>query len=75
MGVGYAYMLKDDNAAAVTVGLGTAGGDWVGKASFGFEFGGSKNRPLTATKYKAFLECSYVGGKLEGDARCVKDDE
>lgn len=73
MGVGYAYMLENDNAAAVTIGLGTAGGDWVGKASVGFEFGGSKNRPLTATKYKAILECSYVGGVLEGDAKCVKE--
>jgi hypothetical protein len=73
MGIGYAYMLEDDNAAAVTVGLGTSGGDWVGKASFGFEFGGQKNRPLTATKYKALLECSYVGGVLEGDAKCVKE--
>lgn len=74
MGIGYAHMLDSDNATAVTIGLGTAGGDWVGKASVGFEFGGSKNRPLTATKYKAFLECSFVGGKLEGDAKCVPDE-
>jgi hypothetical protein len=74
VGVGYAHMLESDNATAVTIGLGTAGGDWVGKASFGFEFGGSKNRPLTATKYKALLECSFVGGVLEGDAKCVKDE-
>ena len=74
MGIGYAYMMESDNAAAVTVGLGTAGGDWVGKASVGFEFGGSKNRPLTASKYKAILECSFVGGVLEGDAKCVRDE-
>lgn len=71
-GIGYAYMSED--AVAFTFGLGTAGGYAVGKASIGFEFGGSKNRPLTATKYKAFLECSFVGGKLEGDARCVRDE-
>ena len=73
LGVGYAYMLDADNAAAVTIGLGTAGGDWVGKASVGFEFGGSKNRPLTATKYKAKLECAYVGGVLSADLKCVKE--
>lgn len=74
LGIGYAYMMESENAAAITVGLGTAGGDWVGKASVGFEFGGAKNRPLTATRYKAFLECSFVGGKLEGNAECVKDE-
>ena len=72
MGIGYAFMNED--AVAFTVGLGTAGGDTVGKASVGFEFGGSKNRPLTANKYKAYLECSFVGGVLEGDAKCVKDE-
>lgn len=72
MGVGYAFMNKD--AVAFTFGLGTAGGETVGKASIGFEFGGTKNRPLTAEKYKAVLECSYVGGVLEGDAKCVKEE-
>ncbi len=73
MGVGYAYMNED--AIAFTVGLGTAGGDFVGKASVGFEFGGTKNRPLTATKYKAKLECAYVGGKLTADLKCEKEEE
>ena len=72
MGIGYAYMSED--AVAITVGLGTAGGETVGKASIGFEFGGTKSRPLTATKYKAKLECAYVGGNLTADLKCVKDE-
>lgn len=73
LGVGYAYVNED--GTAFTFGLGISGGETVTKASVGFEFGGERNRPrLTASKYKAQLECSFVGGVLTGDAKCVKDE-
>jgi hypothetical protein len=45
LGVGYAYMLDDDNNTAVTFGAGYAGNHYVLKGSIGFEFGG-KSEPL-----------------------------
>jgi len=63
--VGYAF--KNDDNIAVTFALGTSGGEQVGKASIGFEFGG-KSKP----KYISFSECTYVNGKLNFEQKCVK---
>jgi stringent starvation protein B len=44
LGVGYAYKTDRDDNLAFTIGVGTSGNEQVGKASVGFEFGGSKKR-------------------------------
>jgi len=41
-GVGYAYMLNNSRNTALTFALGVAGDETAAKASFGFEFGGSR---------------------------------
>lgn len=33
-----------------------------------------KSERMTASKYKAQLECAYVGGNLTADLKCVKDE-
>ena len=55
--VGYAY--KNEKGVAFTLGLGTSGGEQVGKASVGFEFGG-RSKP----SHRHETTCSYVGGEL-----------
>jgi len=73
LGVGYAF--KNEDGVAFTLGLGTSRGESLGKASVGFEFGGSKKEPeLTADKYKAELECAYVGGELTLTNECVLEE-
>jgi hypothetical protein len=72
LAVGYAYMTEDN--IAVTAGLGTSGGEYVGKVSMGFEFGGGNRKSKAADTYRAELECAYVGGNLTADLSCVKND-
>ena len=67
--IGYAYKYED--GLAFTLGLGTSGGEQVGKASVGFEFGGNSKTQFTASNYKAELECSYVNGVLSLENKCV----
>lgn len=75
LGFGLGYAFVNEDGVALTAGFGTSGREYIGKASIGFEFGGERGRTrLTATKYKALLECSYVGGVLEADMKCVKDE-
>jgi len=69
LGIGYAF--KNEDGLALTFGLGTSGGENVGKASVGFEFGGSSKKSFTATDYKAELQCAYVGGELSLTNECV----
>lgn len=66
LGVGYAYKSADD--IAFTLGLGTSGGETVGKMSVGFEFGGKES-----TGYVPYNECTYVKGELNFEQKCVKE--
>jgi len=66
-GIGIGYAFKNEDGQAFTFGLGTANGENVGKASFGFEFGGK------SSNYVPFNECTYVGGELVLSSRCVKE--
>jgi hypothetical protein len=68
LGIGYAY--KNDDGVAFTLGLGNSGSESMGKASVGFEFGGSKDT-FSAADYKAELQCAYVGGELTLTNECV----
>jgi hypothetical protein len=43
LGLGYAYKMDRDDNLAFTVGVGSSGGEEVGVASVGFEFGGDRN--------------------------------
>jgi hypothetical protein len=72
--VSYAYMTDREDRLAFTLGLGTSGGEEVGKASVGFEFGGSARDVKPASNYKAELECSYVNGVLTLDNKCVLEE-
>jgi hypothetical protein len=54
IGVGYAYMLNDDNNAAVTLSVGAAGSETAVRGSFGFEFGGSRSIDMSAYSEPAF---------------------
>ena len=64
-GIGYAYKTDRDDNLAFTFGIGTSGGEQVGKASVGFEFGGSKSKYKNHTH---LMTCSYVGGKLDAES-------
>jgi hypothetical protein len=70
LGIGYAYRTDRDDNLAFTIGLGTSGGEQVGKASVGFEFGGSKS---DRNNHRHKYTCSYVGGKLEAEADDAQD--
>lgn len=72
IGIGYAWM--DDNGVALKAGIGASGDETVAKVGFSMEFGGKKDTGISATKYKAQLECAYVGGNLTADLKCVKDE-
>jgi hypothetical protein len=69
LGVGYAYKTDRDDNLAFTLGLGTSGGEQVGKASIGFEFGGSKS----SRSHRHEFTCSYVGGELNAEAGDSQD--
>jgi hypothetical protein len=62
--VGYAYKTDRDDNLAFTLGIGTSGGQQVGKASVGFEFGGKKSNYKDHTH---MMTCSYVGGNLDAE--------
>lgn len=66
-GLGYAYM--NEEGVAFTVGLGKSGGESVGKASVGFEFGGTDD---TSYSSKYAPVCSYVTGELRQEGSCIK---
>ncbi len=61
-GVGYAYKTDRDDGLAFTLGLGTSGGEQVGKASIGFEFGGSSKKRQS---HSHETTCIYIGGELK----------
>jgi hypothetical protein len=61
-GVGYAYRTNRDDNLAFTIAFGKSGSEEVGKASIGFEFGGSSKKP-----HRHATTCSYVGGELTMD--------
>jgi len=70
-GVGVGYAFVNEKGVAFTAGVGTSGGETALKTSVGFEFGGERDRTrLTASKYKAELECKYAGGQLQPDMTC-----
>jgi hypothetical protein len=46
IGIGYAYMLKDENRAALTIAVGQSGSETTVQGGFGFEFGGSRKMSL-----------------------------
>jgi len=60
--VGYAYKTDRKDALAFTLGIGTSGGQQVGKASVGFEFGGRKS-----TRHQHQYTCTYVKGELNAE--------
>ena len=72
IGVGYAWM--DEDGVALKAGIGASGDETVAKLGVSFEFGQKKSAELSATEYKAQLECAYVGGELTADLICVKDE-
>jgi hypothetical protein len=55
--VGYAF--KNEKGLAFTLALGKSGSEEVGKASVGFEFGGSSREP-----HRHNVTCNYVRGEL-----------
>ncbi len=71
-GLGLGYAFKNDDGVAFTLGIGTSGGEDVGKASVGFEFGGSSKK---SSGYIPFSECSYVKGELNFEQKCIKEKE
>ena len=71
LGIGYAWM--DEDGIALKAGIGTSGSETIAKVGFSMEFGQSKSAELSATEYKAQLECAYVGGELTADLICVKE--
>jgi hypothetical protein len=72
LGIGYAWM--DEDGIALKAGIGMSGSEKVAKMGFSMEFGQKKSAELSATEYKAQLECAYVGGELTADLICVKDE-
>ena len=73
-GVGYAYKTDRDDSLAFTLGLGTSGGEQVGKASVGFEFGGSSS---SYKPHKHNVVCTYANDELEleeGSAQTCREE-
>lgn len=62
-GVGYAYKMDRDDNLAFTVGVGTAGGEQVGVASVGFEFG--KSRSVDMSSYAAHTDTRRLAERLD----------
>lgn len=75
LGVGYAYKTDRDDNLAFTLGLGTSGGERVGKASVGFEFGGDSSKRTHKHRHRG-ATCTYIDGKLNmepgDDQECVE---
>jgi hypothetical protein len=59
--LGYAY--KNEDGVAFTLGLGTSGGEQVGKASVGFEFGSTGRTRAKSCNTKKMV-CTYIDGEL-----------
>ena len=70
VGVGLGYVVDDDSRTGFTLALGRSGGETVGKASFGFEFGGDSRRTNT---HRHDLTCTYVDGELSAETGDSQD--
>ena len=84
VGIGYAYMLRnDEHNGALTIGIGRAGDETAIQGSFGFEFGGDRKMTMPSVVTKAVYEPPPDGvfvpfaeyDELVAQADCCEEQE
>lgn len=74
IGVGFGYAYKFDDGLALTFGVGTSGGEQVGLASVGFEFGAERVRSYDS-RFDSMIKDVHMAGEQRSaeNARLIEE--